>query len=186
MTDTDFWVPEAKHERLVSMYNAPDLLDPMKAGFELDNSKLDRRAQRPTFFSGGGGLVSTVSDYTTFIQMIIADGTWNGHQYIKPETLALMRTNQLADGVSVNLPGLKMPNTVFGLGFAVKSAADASPLQASLGEYHWGGMAGTHSWIAPAAGLAGLCFTQRMPGFWHPFSHEFRQFVYAEKLNQSR
>jgi hypothetical protein len=33
--------------------------------------------------------------------------------------------------------------------------------------------------MAPAAGLTGLCFTQRMPGFWHPFSHEFQKLVYA-------
>ena len=181
MSDTDFCVPEDKQQRLVSMYNAPDLLDPMKSGFDLSDTELDRRTERPTFLSGGGGLVSSVSDYTTFIQMIIADGTWNGRQYVKPETLTLMRSNQLAPGVSVDLPGLKMPNTVFGLGFALKTEADGPPFQSSAGEYHWGGMAGTHAWIAPSAGISGLCFTQRMPGFWHPFSQEFRRFVYTEK-----
>jgi CubicO group peptidase (beta-lactamase class C family) len=48
-----------------------------------------------------------------------------------------------------------------------------------LGEYHWGGMAGTHSWMAPEANLTGFCLTQRMPGFWHPFSHEFKAMTYA-------
>ena len=45
----------------------------------------------------------------------------------------------------------------------------------------WGGMAGTHSWMAPRVDLCGVCMTQRMPGFWHPFSHDFKRMVY-EKL----
>jgi CubicO group peptidase (beta-lactamase class C family) len=181
MQDTDFWVPEDKQERFVSQYNAPDLLDPMKAGFNLDDAKLDRRTKRPTFLSGGGGLVASVADYTTFIQMLIAGGTVSGRQYLKPQTLALMRSNQLADGVFVKLPGLKMPDTVFGFGFAINTSAAQPSFESSKGEYYWGGMAGTHSWVAPGAGIAGLCFTQRMPGFWHPFSHDFRRFVYSEK-----
>jgi hypothetical protein len=40
-------------------------------------------------------------------------------------------------------------------------------------------MAGTHSWMAPNAGITGFCLTQRMPGFWHPFSHEFKAQAYA-------
>ncbi|MFT4585626.1 MAG: CubicO group peptidase (beta-lactamase class C family) [Gammaproteobacteria bacterium] len=181
MNDTDFWVPANKRDRLVAMYNAPDLFDPMKGGFNLEDHGIDGRTNKPTFLSGGGGLVSSLSDYCTFIQMIVAGGTWRGHRVLKLETLELMRSNQLADGVAVNFPMFDMPNTVFGLGFAVRNAADPSETDGVIGEYHWGGMAGTHSWISPTAGVAGLCFTQRMPGFWHPFSHDFRRFVYAAK-----
>jgi hypothetical protein len=42
-------------------------------------------------------------------------------------------------------------------------------------------MAGTHSWAAPAADMAGLCFAQRMPGFWHPFAHDFKRLAYATR-----
>ena len=90
----------------------------------------------------------------------------------------MMHTNQLPEGMSVNLPNWVMPDTQFGLGLAIKAApAEGEPSQA-IGEYHWGGMAGTHSFIAPAAGITGLLFTQRMPGFWHPFYHEFKRLVY--------
>ncbi|MFT4564528.1 MAG: CubicO group peptidase (beta-lactamase class C family), partial [Gammaproteobacteria bacterium] len=181
MRDTDFWVPADKRERFVSMYNAPDLVDPMKSGFNLADHDLDARTSKPSYLSGGGGLVSSLGDYCTFIQMIVAGGTWHGHQLLKPETLERMRSNQLADGVAVKFPMFEMPNTVFGLGFAVRTAAGSSETDAVIGEYHWGGMAGTHSWMSPAAGIAGLCFTQRMPGFWHPFSHDFRRLVYAAK-----
>ena len=72
----------------------------------------------------------------------------------------------------------RYPFMGFGLGLAVKNApAEGEPASAA-GEYHWGGMAGTHSWMAPAAGISGLCMTQRMPGYWHPFSHDFKRLAY--------
>ena len=66
-----------------------------------------------------------------------------------------------------------------GLGFALKTQPAEGESSLAVDEYHWGGLMGTHSWMAPAANLTGLCFTQRMPGFWHPFSHEFQKLVYA-------
>ena len=89
-----------------------------------------------------------------------------------------MRTNQLADGVGVNFPFWEMPGTVFGLGFALRSTLVEGESDLRLGEYHWGGMAGTHSFMSPDGRFAGLCFTQRMPGFWHPFSHVFKSMTY--------
>ena len=71
-----------------------------------------------------------------------------------------------------------MPGTVFGLGFALLAAPPETDPAAAQDEYHWGGMAGTHTWMAPNAGIMGMCSTQRMPGFWHPFSHEFRGLAY--------
>ena len=71
-----------------------------------------------------------------------------------------------------------MPNTMFGLGFALKEAAGPDEPETAIDEYHWGGMAGTHSWMAPRAGITGFNLTQRMPGFWHPFSHDFKRLVY--------
>ena len=71
-----------------------------------------------------------------------------------------------------------MPDTLFGIGLAIKTVPQPGETAAAIGEYHWGGMAGTHSWVAPDAKLAGLIFTQRLPGFWHPFSHTFKRLTY--------
>ena len=90
-----------------------------------------------------------------------------------------MRTNQLAEGVHVNFPMWAMPGTVFGLGFAVKEEPNEREPETAKDEYHWGGMAGTHSWMAPRANLTGMCMTQLMPGFWHPFSHDFKRLAYV-------
>ena len=179
MVDTDFWVPPDKAERFIAMYAPEDLFDPMKPGLNLaDDHRQGEYNSRRVFLNGGGGLVSTMSDYVTFLKMIVNGGSWDGAQILQPETLALMRSNQLAPGVGVAFPMWAMPGTVFGLGFALKETlADDDPPGAQ-DEYHWGGMAGTHSWMAPTAGITGMCATQRMPGFWHPFSHEFKALAY--------
>lgn len=179
MIDTGFHVPPEKMDRFVSMYAPVDLFDPMKPGMNRAEDPATGPYSKPRrFLSGGGGLVSTVADYLAFIRSIVNGGTWNGVRILKPETLRLMRTNQLAPGVQVAFPMWAMPGTVFGLGFALKESVSAKEPALSKDEYHWGGMAGTHSWMAPNANLTGLCMTQRMPGFWHPFSHEFKAFAY--------
>ena len=108
----------------------------------------------------------------------MSGGEWNGNRILRSETLELMRTNQCAEGITVNFPMWSMPGTGFGLGFALKEKPAAGEPDSAIGEYHWGGMAGTHFWWAPKANIAGICMTQRMPGFWHPFSHEFKKHAY--------
>ena len=180
MVDTDFWVPAVKAHRFTTMYAPQDLFDPMKPGMnKADDPYSGQYNQPPSFLSGGGGLVSTVADYSAFLRMIINGGEWAGTRILKAETLQQMRSNQLAQGVRVAFPVWVMPGTVFGLGFAIKNELQPKDPPSALGEYHWGGMAGTHSWMAPEANLTGFCLTQRMPGFWHPFSREFKAMTYA-------
>lgn len=62
--------------------------------------------------------MSTLSGHATFIEMIIGGGQWRGRRIITDETLHMMRTNQLAEGVHVNFPDLPLPGTMFGLGFS--------------------------------------------------------------------
>ena len=63
-----------------------------------------------------------------------------------------------------------------------------SPLDppGSHGEFQWGGVAGTHWWIAPGANLAGVVMTQRQMAFWHPFWFEFKRLVHQAVLRPSQ
>ena len=182
MVDTGFWVPEEKRDRFTTMYGVANFFDPMEPGLPPgDDPQTGMYTRYPSFLSGGGGLVSTVADYTKFFRMMVGEGAVDGVRLLQPETLLRMRTNQLADGVEVHFPMWAMPHTVFGLGLAIKTAPGEGETEAAVGEYYWGGLAGTHSWAAPAADLAGLCFAQRMPGFWHPFAHDFKRLAYATR-----
>lgn len=178
MRDTDFYVPESKHDRFCSLYAAADPEDPFKPGVSKSPDLFGDYTRPRPLESGGGGLVGTIGDYTKFVQMLMGGGEHGGVRIISESTLNMMRTNQLPDGVRLQLPSWVMPDTVFGLGFALKQQpAQGEPTEA-IDEYHWGGLAGTHSWMSPRGNLAALVFTQRMPGFWHPYSHEFKRLVY--------
>lgn len=182
MVDTGFHVPAEKHERFVTMYKGVDPLDHTTPGLVLsDDPRTGKFSQPRDLLIGGGGLVSTLSDYTNFLQLLINRGTWQGRRIIKEETLQLMRTNQLPEGAYVNFPELPLPGTRFGLGFSLleEPGPDDSPL--SQGEYGWRGMAGTAAFITPQQDLAGICFTQRMPAAFHPYIDEFRRYAYASR-----
>ena len=180
MLDTDFYVPPDKQHRFVTMYTPINPLDPMSSGYTIADDPHKGIYSKPvTFLSGGGGLTSTLVDYLALVRMILSGGSYQGQQIIKPETLATMRTNQCAAEVHVNFPLWDMAGTDFGLGFALKSNPGQDEPARAADEYHWGGLAGTHLWMAPRANLAGICMTQNMPAFWHPFSHDFKRFAYA-------
>ena len=184
MRDTGFHVPAGSQGRLCVQYDAADPMDPAKPGLTAGAAdQLGGNYLQPKrFLSGGGGLVSTIGDYTRFMRMVAGAGELDGVRIVEAETLELMRSNQLPPGVGAEFPFWRMPDTVFGLGFAIKTAPAEGEPESAAGEYHWGGMAGTHSWISPAAGIAGIVFTQRMPGFWHPFSHDFKRLTYQAML----
>jgi CubicO group peptidase (beta-lactamase class C family) len=180
MVDTGFDVPPAKHDRFVTMYAGPDPLDYTKPGLsKVDDPRTGVYSRPRRLQSGGGGLVSTLSDYATFIEMIIGGGQWHDRRIITDESLDLMRTNQLAEGVYVNFPDLPLPGTMFGLGFSLLEAPGPEDPPGSDDQYGWGGMAGTSSWMAPNTGVAGICFTQRMPAGRHPYMDDFRRLAYA-------
>ena len=178
MLDTGFFCPSSNHDRLCRNYLPSDPMDPMKPGLQsIDESQAPYTKPRK-FLSGGGGLVSTIIDYARFMQMLIGEGELNGIRILRPDTVQLMHTNQLPKGMGVQLPNWLMPDTVFGLGVAIKTAPVRGEPKIAVGEYHWGGVAGTHSWVSLKGNVAGLVFTQRLPGFWHPFSHDFKRLVY--------
>ena len=182
MIDTGFCVAEEKLDRLITLCAPNNLLKPMEPGLTQIGKAGKGPTKPPAFLSGGGGLMSTVADYLTFIQMLVNGGEWKGVRVLQSKTLDLMRTNQLPEGVVVKFPAWDMHGTVFGLGFALKAQLTEDEPTAALGEYHWGGLAGTHSWMSPNGGpdgnISGICMTQVMPAFWHQFSHDFKQHAY--------
>ncbi|MGE5289575.1 MAG: serine hydrolase domain-containing protein [Micromonosporaceae bacterium] len=88
MHDTGFQVPAAQLRRLVPCYQEVDgALEPFDD---------DGQWSRPRVFPDcGAGLVSTVSDYLAFGQMLLAGGTYRGKRILAPELVTAMTTDQL-------------------------------------------------------------------------------------------
>lgn len=178
MTDTGFCLSQDQRDRFCVLYDGADPADPSEPGLTVANELAGNYFRPRALESGGGGLLGTISDYKKFWQMLLAEGSYKGTQILQRETLKLMCTNQLPADSVVEFRQWEMPHTVFGLGFALKQKPAAGEPREAIDEYYWGGIAGTHSWIAPRANVGVLLFTQRLPGYWLPFFHEHKRAIY--------
>ena len=131
----------------------------------------------PAFESGGGGLVSTLADYTRFAAMLSQGGALDGVRILAPQTIAFMASDQL--GANTNRSHyLLWPGHGFGLGFAVRTEPGRAPSPGSVGEYFWGGMMGTTFWISPRDALFAVLMVQS-PEYREYFRVLFRNLVTA-------
>ena len=181
MVDTDFHVHPGKEARFAACYTPT-----AKGGMELqDDPAKSPYLQPPGLVSGGGGLVSTASDYLKFCRMLINGGSLDGVQIVSPKTIELMTMNHLPDGK--DLPALSRSlfsevayNGVgFGLGFAVTMDPAKTMIPGSVGEYSWGGAATTSFWIDPKEELITIFMTQLIPSSTYPIRRELRTLVYS-------
>jgi CubicO group peptidase (beta-lactamase class C family) len=155
MVDTHFYLPVEKVDRLAAGY-AVDKND--WGWFRLiDSPATSRIAVGPrTYFSAGGGLVSTASDYARFAQMLLNGGILEGSRILGRKTIELMTTNQTGD-LYIERKG---PGYGYGLGFFVRQSLSDAPLVGSIGAYGWGGIYCTSYFADPKEDLFGLMFTQ--------------------------
>ena len=168
MVDTAFHVPRRHHSRLAeATARDPD----SGAAVQL----LDVR-EPPNFESGGGGLVSTASDYARFLQMLLDGGMLDGRRLLSRKTIELMTADHL--GPMTGAPDLLPPGHGFGLGFAVRLHPGIAHTPGSIGLYFWGGLAGTTFWVDPAEQLFALMLIQA-PGRRDYYRTLFRDLVYA-------
>ena len=178
MDDTAFYVPEEKLGRLASVYGPSG-----DCGIqELDTPEVNLFKREHTMFSGGGGLVSTASDYMRYCQMMLNGGSLDGARLLAPKTVELMSVN--------HLPNDLMPYSVressaewtrgcgFGLGFKVVMDLARHGVLGSEGIYSWGGAASTVFWIDPKEELIAILMTQFMPAGHYPIRREFQIATY--------
>ena len=181
MVDTGFFVPPAKQPRFAANYS----VDP-KIGLRLiDDPEHSAYLHQPTYLSGGGGLVSTATDYFRFAQALCNDGELEGARIIGRKTLELMTSNHLPDGADLMSHALgRWAETTFsGIGFGLGFSVTLDPAQAQVsgtpGEFAWGGAASTAFWIDPVEELVVVFMTQLMPSTQYNIRRELRSIVYS-------
>ena len=167
MKDTDFYVPSDKLNRLTTLYWAnPE--GTLQAINRPDNSA---NSIRPTFFSGGGGLMSTMSDYLRFAQMLLNKGELNGVRILSPQTVEFMTINHLKSD-DLFLPGHGM-----GLGLVIVDDITQINLPGNNGEYFAAGAANTFLWIDPEDKTIAMVWTQLAPYAGIPLAKDFKVLV---------
>jgi CubicO group peptidase (beta-lactamase class C family) len=161
MHDTGFYVPPEKTSRFAALYgpageNGLPLLDAPSM------SVFTRRNYHP---SGGGGLVSTASDYARFAQMLLNGGQLEGRRLLSPRTVQFMTRNHLVPSpLALDVsPGDMRPGYGYGLGLGVLLNPGAAGILGSEGQYGWDGAATTQFWIDPCEDMLGVIMAQVLP-----------------------
>jgi len=107
----------------------------------------DRRAH-PEWESGGGGLVSTITDYARFAQMLLDGGRLDGKQYLSPTAFKQMTTDHIGPGSGVARDYFYFPGDGFGFGYGLAVRTDPGnakpPPPGSIGELKWDSGSGTY------------------------------------------
>ena len=180
MVDTDFACTPDMLERKAALHlRTPDS---SFMSFEMP------RAENSEFESGGGGLFSTMSDYTRFMRMILNDGVFEGTRVLSAETVAQMATNNMGD---IRVTELKSANPAFfsdgefypgvpktwGLTFLINE--EPLPNGCPAGALTWAGAFNSYFWIDRTTGIAGCYMSQVLPFFDAQTSGHFFDFQTA-------
>ena len=167
MTDTGFSVEKEDLHRLSTNYRR----NRQGELYAIDRDATSQFAAPVQFFSGGGGLVSTMSDYLRFAEMLRRGGVLDGHRLLSSKTIALMTTDHIGYEFA--------PGWGFGLGVRVCTNVAATRMLGSEGAYEWSGAANTYFFIDPVEDLVAMVWTQFMPFAAFPMSNQFKTAVYA-------
>jgi CubicO group peptidase (beta-lactamase class C family) len=168
MNDTGFYTGPERAARLAALYVG----DPKTGGIAEATSLFGEAApdytKPPLMESGGGGMVSTTTDYARFCQMLLNKGELDGVRILSPATVELMDTNVIPKDVLVksNGTGGEQFNEAvgFGLDFMVVKDPRAAGSLEGKDTMSWGGAAGTWFWIDPTNDVVFVGMIQRLGG----------------------
>ncbi len=140
MNDTDFGVKRGSTGRGV----------PFAPGLGLPS------AEETVYFSGSAGLWTTVGDYSLFARMLAGKGSFNARQYLKPQTVKQMASNQIGPLVMGGYPLLGMPveGLKFGLGFISVALPEVAGTRLPAGSFGWDGDGTRLFWAVPEERIA--------------------------------
>jgi CubicO group peptidase (beta-lactamase class C family) len=182
MPDTAFYMEPARLQRVAQLQ-----VDP-KTGKRPEFGNIDDLTkEKVKWFSGGGGLLSTATDYSRFCQMLANGGELDGVRLLSPKTLAVMTSDQVPVHarrvgelqVTQDLNPFPEIGQSFGLGFAVRTDQGHSPVSGSVGDYFWAGAAGTYFWIDPQEKLYAVMMLQMPFVEAGPDRRALREIVYG-------
>jgi CubicO group peptidase (beta-lactamase class C family) len=185
LSDTGFYVSEEKAGRIAQ---------PQIDAATGKRPPMPDVAKRPNWMSGGGGIVSTGSDYVRFAAMMLNGGELDGVRLLSPRTVAFMTSDHLPPNIAfsqVTLMGFH-PEAIaptpedgqgFGLGFAVRNQPGRNPLPGSPGEFFWQGLYGTAFWVDPKEKLVAVLMMQLPAAQARHYRSLFRNLVYQALMD---
>jgi CubicO group peptidase (beta-lactamase class C family) len=176
MVDTGFAVPKDEAWRLATLY------DSAPTGF-VRSANQDSCIAPVTLESGGGGLVSTMTDYQQFATMLLRRGAYSGGHLLGRKTFDLMVSNHMGGDLASRGQAHFSETTFEGIGFGLGISVMLDPARAKIvgspGEFAWGGMASTAFWVDPVEEMTVILMTQLVPSSGYTLRRQLRVLSYA-------
>ena len=170
MKDTGFFVPEEKFDRIATLYYINEGLKAQECWFE---------KTRPAFESGGGGLYSTVRDYSRFAQMLLHGGTLDGVRILGRKTVDLISTDHLTLEQRKGDSWDTQRGYGYGLGVRVMTNPEIAGINGSVGEWGWDGAFGNWFCVDPKENLTCVYLATNLPGDHYRFIPKLMASMYA-------
>jgi CubicO group peptidase (beta-lactamase class C family) len=139
------------------------MAEPLPSDEILLKAEGERRAH-PEWQSGGGGLVSTITDYARFAQMLLNGGELDGKRYLSPAAFKDMTTDHIGPGSGVDRDYFYFPGDGFGYGYGLAVRTDPGfarpPPPGSIGELKWDSGSGTYFGVDPKLDMVYIMLEQ--------------------------
>lgn len=179
MVHTGFSVKPDDRDKLAACYSHHP------SGYRLQDDPSDSNYhKRPSYLSGGGGMVSTIDDYMKFACMLLGyEPTSEENPVLGTRTRQYMITNHLPGGVDLAAMGQSVfSETSFaGVGFGLGFSVVVDPIESSIVDNYrtsgWGGAASTYFWVDPSERMAVVFMTQLLPSSTFPIRRELKTLV---------
>ncbi len=140
MKDTRFFVTDPVKQKLIAQ--------PMPNDSDFRVGRENRPDVPKKWESASGGMVSTLSDFARFAQMLLDGGKFEGTTYLSPKAFELMTTDHIGPGSGVGRDYFYFPGDGFGFGLGLAVRTDPGnakpPPAGSLGELKWDGASGCY------------------------------------------
>jgi CubicO group peptidase (beta-lactamase class C family) len=178
MKDTGFFVTDPEKRKLIAqpMPNDSDF----RVGRE-NNPEVPKKWQ-----SASGGMVSTMSDFARFAQMLLDGGKFEGKTYLSPKAFELMTTDHVGPGSGVGRDYFYFPGDGFGFGLGLAVRTDPGnakpPPPGSLGELKWDGASGCYFVIDRKQDMF-FVLLEQTPSQRQPIQKAVKQLIYEAMEN---
>jgi len=170
MRDTGFFVPAEKHSRIATLYHIHENLKPEERWYG---------SEKPEFESGGGGMFSTVGDYSRFAQALLHGGTLDGARILGRKTVELISTDHLTPEQRKGDSWDTQRGYGYGLGVRVMTNPELAGINGSAGEWGWDGAFGNWFCVDPKEKLTCVYLTTNLPGDHYRFIPKLMAAMYA-------
>src|SRR2546421_4459416 len=178
MKDTRFFVTDPEKQKL--------LAQPMPNDSDFRVGRENRPEIVKKWESASGGMVSTMSDFSRFAQMLLDGGKFEGKTYLSPKAFEMMTTDYVGPGSGVERDYFYFPGDGFGFGLGLAVRTDPGnakpPPPGSLGELKWDGASGCYFVIDRKQDMF-FVLLEQTPSQRQPIQKAVKQLIYEAMEN---